>query len=199
MKREARGSHTLLLLLLQKCARLHLVRKNRVIFSESASMATAGVSFTTGSAAPKHFRSERRSKPMQWVESMSRSGYRWLEEYLLEWQRTDARNMRKLLSRTDALTQAVNYSDVVCFVKPGGLCPFCNLASRILVDASSSKDQPPFSLRASACLDPPPYVMSHRCYPPCLLTQDFLLTQASMRFPPQTLPTCSARTARRCA
>lgn len=90
--------------------------------------------------------SKQRPTAVLWAESISRSVFRWLEEYLLEWQLTDARNTRKLHARIDALTQAVNHSDVVCFVKPGGLCPFCNLASRLLLETASAKEKPPFTL-----------------------------------------------------
>lgn len=57
----------------------------------------------------------------------------WLREYALEWQLTDARNSDVLQAKVKGLAAAVNSSDIVCFVKPGGLCPFCRLATSILV------------------------------------------------------------------
>jgi len=70
----------------------------------------------------------------------------WITEYLLEWQLTDARSERKLQRRVNALAATVNSDvDVVCFVKPSGLCPFCNLATRVLV-AAAGTDEPHFSL-----------------------------------------------------
>lgn len=56
---------------------------------------------------------------------------RFLREYLLEWRLTDRAIASDLEMRVAAIEAAINGSDVVCFVKPGGLCPFCNLATRI--------------------------------------------------------------------
>jgi glutaredoxin-related protein len=57
-----------------------------------------------------------------------------------------------LKKRADALTQAVNSSDVVCFVKPGGLCPFCNLATKALLEASAAMGEAAFSLHIADLL-----------------------------------------------
>ena len=96
------------------------------------------VSFTIGSPSPKGLvEAEKRSRLSQWTETTARSLTRFAEEYIMEWTLTDARNTKALQKRVDALGEAINYSDVVCFVKPGGLCPFCNLASRVLVAAAN--------------------------------------------------------------
>ena len=39
-------------------------------------------------------------------------------------------------ARANALAEAIEHSDAVVFVKPGGLCPFCNLASKALLEAA---------------------------------------------------------------
>lgn len=55
-------------------------------------------------------------------------------DYLLEWQATDARFVARSKWLSDNLAKVVNESDVACFLKPGGLCPFCNMATSLLVD-----------------------------------------------------------------
>ena len=90
------------------------------------------VSFSAGVPLP----SKASSKKPTRAELVSRSVGGWLREYLLEWQLTDARNVRVLQARANALAEAIEHSDAVVFVKPGGLCPFCNLASKVLLEAA---------------------------------------------------------------
>ena len=90
------------------------------------------VSFSAGVPLP----SKASSKKPTRAELVSRSVGGWLREYLLEWQLTDARNVRLLQARANALAEAIEHSDAVVFVKPGGLCPFCNLASKALLEAA---------------------------------------------------------------
>ena len=97
------------------------------------------VSFSTGSPSPEKGRlvAKKPQPARHWAESMGIAAGRWLLEYLSEWQLTDARNARALQGRCDAIVQSIHHSDVVCFVKPGGLCPFCNMASKTLIAASA--------------------------------------------------------------
>ena len=103
------------------------------------------VSFSVGTPSPSKGRllSERRSRSTLWAETLAHSAATWLREYLLEWQLTDARNSRMLQWRVGALSEAVRHSDVVCFVKPGGLCPFCTTASRLLLAAARATGDAP--------------------------------------------------------
>ncbi len=78
----------------------------------------------------------------------------WVREYFLEWQLTDARTEEQSRARVSALTEAIAYSDVVLFVKPGGLCPFCNLAQRVFVEAIADESLPDFSLHVADLLAP---------------------------------------------
>jgi len=105
--------------------------------------ATPEVATVAPRAAAKTKPTERRSKC---ASAFARSASRWVEDYVLEWQRTDSRNASKLKVRAAGLVEAINESDVVCFVKPGGLCPFCNLASKILLEYSVAEGAPPFAL-----------------------------------------------------
>ena len=89
---------------------------------------------------------KQRSPLVRRAELAARALYRWLREYSLEWQLTDAKNAATVQRRVDAIIESVNHSDVVCFVKPGGLCPFCNMASKILVEAAADATQPRFFL-----------------------------------------------------
>ena len=90
------------------------------------------VSFSAGVPLPSKASSRKPTR----TELVSRSVGGWLREYLLEWQLTDARNVRLLQARANALAEAIEHSDAVVFVKPGGLCPFCNLASKALLEAA---------------------------------------------------------------
>ena len=108
-------------------------------------MSAKKVSFSVGSPSPSKGRlqSQRRSRLALWAETLAHSAATWLREYLLEWQLTDARNSRMLQWRVGALSEAVRHSDVVCFIKPGGLCPFCNTATRLLLAAARATGDAP--------------------------------------------------------
>ena len=57
---------------------------------------------------------------------------RFGREYLLEWQVTDQRDEARLRATVDGIAAAVNGHDATVFVKPGGLCPFCNMTVSLL-------------------------------------------------------------------
>lgn len=57
---------------------------------------------------------------------------RWLVEYANEWRPTDERAEGRLRKALAKLADAVNTSDAAVLVKPGGLCPFCNMALEVL-------------------------------------------------------------------
>jgi glutaredoxin len=57
---------------------------------------------------------------------------RGIKDYLLEWQQPDERDAKRLRESLLFCAAAVNKSDVVCWLKPGGLCPFCNMSIALL-------------------------------------------------------------------
>ena len=77
---------------------------------------------------------------------------RWLHQYLNEWRRTDEHNEQTLQQKADALAAIVERWDVAVFVKPGGLCPFCNLATSILLRVHADEAFPQFSLHIADLL-----------------------------------------------
>jgi len=63
----------------------------------------------------------------------------WLTNYLLEWRLSDARDKARMREASSRIAAITNESDVACFLKPGGLCPFCNLATTSLSDAQKQR------------------------------------------------------------
>lgn len=77
---------------------------------------------------------------------------RWLREYLSEWRVTDQHNSQQLQQTAARLAALVNHTDVVLFVKPGGLCPFCNLATSIFLKVHADAEYPSFDLHVADLL-----------------------------------------------
>ena len=131
-----------------------------------------GLTFSTGNPSPVRGRltDHKRTTHESWTLNFTESLSRWLTEYALEWRNTDAALLRAAERRVACIEEAVNYDDgalgnnglrqprVVLFVKPGGLCPFCNLASKILLEAHASastgesSEMPMFSLQIADLL-----------------------------------------------
>ena len=91
---------------------------------------TIGVAAQRSEASQQGACCRRTGAALEWLR-------RFLREYLLEWRLTDRASADALEARVAAIEMAINGSDVVCFVKPGGVCPFCNLATRILDEAAT--------------------------------------------------------------
>ena len=89
-------------------------------------------SFTTGLPTPTKV-SAPRSKFDAQVQAVLTKLLRFARDYVYEWKLTDARKEKVVQARADALVAAIQQSDAVVFVKPGGLCPFCNLATSIML------------------------------------------------------------------
>ena len=71
--------------------------------------------------------------------SMRVSAKRFLHEYVRECQPTDQRAAARLSEALQRLKASIDDNDVVLLVKPGGLCPFCNLAITLLRREQASK------------------------------------------------------------
>lgn len=70
--------------------------------------------------------------PSRWLRTAKMMFGRWLANYALEWRLTDARQAARVEQVSGELAKVVNESDVACFAKPGGLCPFCTKATKLL-------------------------------------------------------------------
>jgi glutaredoxin-related protein len=75
---------------------------------------------------------------------------RWLIDYVLEWQLTDRRQARNFALISEHMVALINNYDILCFVKPGGLCPFCNMAQ---ADLQAYQETHTFSLHIATLLD----------------------------------------------
>jgi len=91
-------------------------------------------------------------KPRSRTAAVCAGLQRWLIEYAMEWRLTDKRNASVLQGKIECFTKAINSSDAVVFVKPGGLCPFCNIASSALLKAHE-EGSPPFTLHIADLLN----------------------------------------------
>ena len=79
----------------------------------------------------------------------SESTRRFLLEYVREWQPADERSAARLSEALGRLSASINNHDVTLLEKPGGLCPFCNLASSLLRREQLARD---FSLHVGDLL-----------------------------------------------
>lgn len=77
---------------------------------------------------------------------------RWLHQYVNEWRLVDEHNKHMLQKKSNALSALIERWDVVAFLKPGGLCPFCNLATSILRKVHADGSYPQFSLHVADLL-----------------------------------------------
>lgn len=81
--------------------------------------------------------------------SVAESARRFVHEYVREWQPTDERSVERLAEALKRLQAGVNGYDVSVFVKPGGLCPFCNMTLALLRRELSARE---FSLHEADLL-----------------------------------------------
>jgi len=80
---------------------------------------------------------------------VAESARRFVHEYVREWQPTDERSVERLAEALKRLQAGVNGYDVSVFVKPGGLCPFCNMTLALLRRELSARE---FSLHEADLL-----------------------------------------------
>jgi len=59
------------------------------------------------------------------------------ESYLREWERVDTLTLQRFTRALKGIAAHVNANDIACFVKPGSLCPFCNMATALLEAADT--------------------------------------------------------------
>lgn len=86
---------------------------------------------------PSHRGSE--TSPYRMITSATESALRFVNEYVREWQPTDARSAARLHEALHRIEAAVNGHDVAVFEKPGGLCPFCRMAVTLLRSEQSER------------------------------------------------------------
>ena len=77
------------------------------------------------------------------------SARRFVLEYVREWQPADANATARVSEALKRLESSINNHDVALLEKPGGLCPFCNLANSLLRREQLSRD---FSLHVDVLL-----------------------------------------------
>mmetsp|Transcript_19337 Transcript_19337/g.37640 ORF Transcript_19337/g.37640 Transcript_19337/m.37640 type:complete len:512 (+) Transcript_19337:232-1767(+) len=69
-----------------------------------------------------------------WTGAFCQYVSRNVREYFAEWQPTDARAEKEYRRKQHTMAEIINSCDVACFVKPGGICPFCKMALALLED-----------------------------------------------------------------
>ena len=68
------------------------------------------------------------------------SAKRFLREYVREWQPTDRRAATRVAEALKRLKALIDQYDAVLLVKPGGMCPFCNMEFALLQKMQNAQE-----------------------------------------------------------